>query len=127
MPAEQPLKTSAGRASEIPTGKTAALLRFRIIAVVVGVGLIVLVLVGMPLKYLADGGLSTTGDRVVGIVGPIHGTLYVLYLIAAFDLSQRSKWSWKGTIVVLLAGTIPFMSFFTERVVTRKVRAGEAL
>ncbi|MDQ3715707.1 MAG: DUF3817 domain-containing protein [Actinomycetota bacterium] len=109
------------------TGRPAALLRFRIIAIVVGIGLIVLILVGMPLKYLADGALSVTGDQIVGIVGPIHGTLYVLYLIAAFDLSQRCKWSWKGTIGVLLAGTIPFLSFVAERIVTRGVRAGEAL
>lgn len=127
MSADQPMRTSAGAAPEIGAGKPAALLRFRIIAVVVGVGLIALVLVGMPLKYLADGGLSATGDRIVGIVGPIHGTLYVLYLIAAFDLSQRCKWSWKGTIAVLLAGTIPFLSFVAERVVTRRVRAGQSL
>lgn len=99
----------------------AALLRYRIIAVVVGIGLIALVLVGMPLKYLA-------GDAtVVAIVGPAHGALYVLYLIAAFDLSQRSKWSWMGTLTVLVAGTIPFLSFLAERIVTRKVRAGESL
>lgn len=100
---------------------TAALLRYRIIAVVVGIGLIALVLVGMPLKYLAD------NSSVVAVVGPAHGALYVLYLIAAFDLSQRCKWSWKATIAVLLAGTIPFLSFVAERVVTRKVRAQEPL
>lgn len=100
---------------------TASLLRYRIIAVVVGVGLIALVLVGMPLKYFGD------NSSVVAIVGPAHGALYVLYLIAGFDLSQRCKWSWKGTLAVLLAGTIPFLSFVAERIVTRKVRAQEPL
>lgn len=99
----------------------AALLRFRIIAVVVGVGLIALVLVGMPLKYLGD------NETVVAVVGPAHGALYVLYLIAGFDLSQRGGWSWKGTLAVLLAGTIPFLSFVAERVVTGRVRAGESI
>jgi hypothetical protein len=28
-------------------------------------------------------------------------------------------------VLVLLAGTVPFLSFYAERTVTRKVRAGE--
>ncbi len=104
-------------AARLTPGMSAALLRFRVIAIVVGIGLIILVLVGMPLKYLSD--IPT----VVAVVGPAHGALYVLYLIAAFELSQRAKWSWRGTIAILLAGTIPFLSFVAERVVTRKVRA----
>jgi len=99
----------------------AALVRYRVIAIVVGIGLIALVLVGMPLKYFWD------NSSVVAVVGPAHGALYVLYLIAGFDLSQRSNWSWKGTAAVLLAGTLPFLSFVAERVVTRKVRAQEPL
>lgn len=107
--------------AEVLQSTRAALLRFRIIAIVVGIGLLALVVVGMPLKYLGD------DDAVVRLVGPAHGVLYVVYLVAAFDLSQRCKWSWKGTLAVLLAGTIPFLSFVAERIVTRKVRAGQRL
>lgn len=107
--------------AEVIQSTRAALLRFRIIAIVVGIGLLALVVVGMPLKYLGD------NDSVVRLVGPAHGVLYVVYLVAAFDLSQRCKWSWKGTLAVLLAGTIPFLSFVAERVVTTRVRAGERL
>lgn len=123
MPVDPSLSSSAGpaRAAAIDVRKASALLRYRIIAIVVGIGLIALVVVGMPLKYFAD------NSTVVAVVGPAHGALYVLYLIAAFDLSQRCKWSWKGTLAVLLAGTIPFLSFVAERVVTRKVRAGGRL
>lgn len=98
-----------------------ALLRYRVIAIVVGIGLIALVVVGMPLKYLAD------NATVVAIVGPAHGVLYVVYLIASFDLAQRCKWSWKGMLAVMLAGTIPFMSFVAERIVSRRVRTGHPL
>ncbi len=111
----------AAETTGLTAGMSAALLRYRVIAIVVGVGLIVLVLVGMPLKYIYD------NASVVSIVGPAHGALYVLYLIAGFELSQRARWSWRGTIAVLLAGTIPFLSFVAERVVTRKVRAQERL
>ena len=53
-----------------------ALTRYRIIAWIVGVVLIVLVVVGMPLKYLGD------NDTVVAAVGPAHGFLFMVYLVA---------------------------------------------
>lgn len=111
----------AAETADVSAPTSAALLRYRVIAIVVGIGLLVLVLVGVPMKYLGD------DATVVSIVGPAHGALYVLYLIAGFELSLRCKWSWKGTIAVLLAGTIPFLSFVAERIVTRRVRAAEPL
>ena len=96
-----------------------ALLRYRVMAYVVGVMLVVLVLVAMPLKYFAH------MPGPVAVVGTAHGFLYAVYLLAAFDLALRAKWSAKGTVLVLLAGTVPFLSFVAERVVTRKTRDGE--
>jgi integral membrane protein len=92
-----------------------ALIRYRIIAWIVGVVLIVLVLVGMPLKYLAH------DETVVAAVGPAHGFLYMIYLALAFDLGRRARWPLRRQILVLLAGTVPFLSFWAERVVTRWV------
>ena len=88
--------------------------RYRIIAWIVGVVLIVLVLVGMPLKYFGE------NDTVVATVGPFHGFLYMLYLAATFDLSRRAKWPLDRMLLVMLAGTVPFFSFWAERVVTHK-------
>lgn len=101
--------------------KPGTLSRYRIVAYIVGVGLLALVLVAMPLKYLAD--YSTP----VAIIGPLHGLLYMAYLVLAFDLAIKSKWSVQGTLLVLLAGTVPFLSFVAERWVTRKVQAGERI
>ena len=89
-----------------------ALIRYRIIAWVVGVVLIVLVLVGMPLKYLAD------NDAVVAGVGPAHGFLFILYVLATFDLGRRLRWHLTRMVLVMLAGTIPFLSFWAERKVS---------
>jgi integral membrane protein len=107
----------------VPTKINGALKRFRAIAYVVGVGLLVLVLIGVPMEYLP----AIKDKTVVSVVGPVHGVLYMVYIALAFDLSIKSKWSPKGTILVLLAGTIPFLSFVAERIVTRKVKAGEKL
>jgi integral membrane protein len=95
---------------------TAALTRFRIIAYVVGVFLLILAFVAMPLKYLAD------SPTLVSIVGPVHGFLYMVYLVVAFDLAVRAKWSLTRSVLVLLAGTVPIMSFVAERRVTAWVR-----
>jgi integral membrane protein len=86
-----------------------ALLRYRIIAWVVGVCLLVLVLVGMPLEYLAQ------DKSVVAVVGPVHGFLFMVYLVAAFDVSRRWNWPFPRMVLVMLAGTIPFLSFWAER------------
>jgi integral membrane protein len=90
-----------------------ALTRYRIIAWIVGVGLLALVLVGMPLKYLAS------DETVVAVVGPLHGFLFMVYLALTFDLARRLRWSFGRMILVMAAGTIPFLSFWTERKVTR--------
>ncbi len=112
MAAEQTARTT-GR------GVPAALTRYRTMAYVVGVLLVVLVLVAMPIKYLGG------HDGPVAVVGTAHGFLYAVYLLAAFDLALRARWTAKGTVLVLLAGTVPFLSFVAERIVTRKTRAGE--
>ncbi|BCJ44815.1 hypothetical protein GCM10010168_16280 [Actinoplanes ianthinogenes] len=90
-----------------------ALTRYRIIAWIVGVLLVVLVLVGMPLKYFGD------NATLVALIGPLHGFLYMVYLLLTFDLSRRAHWPFGRMVVVMLAGTIPFFSFWAERQVTR--------
>lgn len=90
-----------------------ALIRYRIIAWIVGVGLLVLVLIGMPLKYAAG------HEAVVAIVGPVHGFLFMIYLALTFDLARRLHWSFPRMVLVMAAGTIPFLSFWTERKVSR--------
>lgn len=95
----------------------AAMRRYRVGAYVVGVGLLVLVLVAMPLKYFADQPL------LVAIVGPIHGFLYMGYLALTADLGVKARWPVGKLLLVALAGTIPFVSFVAERKVTAPLRA----
>jgi integral membrane protein len=90
-----------------------------VIAYVVGIVLIVLVVIGMPLKYLAD------NPVVVETVGPAHGFLYMVYLVAVFDLGRRARWQLGRMVLVMLAGTVPFVSFYAERVVTRWITQRE--
>ena len=93
-----------------------AWIRYRIMAYLVGTLLIVLVLVGLPLKYLL--GIP----EVVTWTAIPHGYLYMVLLITAVDLGLRVKWSWTRLLLIALAGTIPFLSFVAERSATRDVR-----
>lgn len=49
--------------------------------------------------------------------GPLwiaHGWLYMAYLVAAFNLSVKRRWALGKMALVMLAGTIPLMSFVAE-------------
>ena len=96
-----------------------ALLRYRITTYVVGTLLIVLTY-GTIQKY--TGG----DDTIVTVVGRIHGFLYMVFLVITADLARRARWSFKYTILIMLAGTIPVFSFLAERAVSRRVHAAEA-
>ena len=92
------------------------LLRYRAIAWVVGVVLLILVLVAVPLKYVAgDPGLVAT-------VGPIHGFLFIAYVLLTFDLARHSRWPLMFTLLVMVAGTVPFLSFVAEHKVMLRER-----
>jgi len=92
------------------------LTRYRVMAYATGVLLLVLVFLAVPLKYLGD------NETPVQIIGPIHGWLYLVYLIVAFLLAHRLRWPTGRTVLLLLAGTIPFASFVAERKVVHAVR-----
>jgi integral membrane protein len=84
---------------------------------IVGTLLVVLVCVGLPLKYLADDSTVVTWTAIP------HGYLYMILLITAVDLGLRARWSWRRLILIALAGTVPFLSFVAERSATKDIRA----
>jgi len=100
--------------SEGPALNT-ALRRYQVMADVVGVGLLLLVLVGMPLQFAAG------QPAVVSVIGPIHGVAYIVYLAAVFDLSRRERLSIGRIAAMIGAGLVPFLAFYVERRITRSL------
>ncbi|MEX2290944.1 MAG: DUF3817 domain-containing protein [Mycobacteriales bacterium] len=94
-----------------------ALQRYRVVANVVGVVLVVFILIAVPVRYLFG------EPRMSETISPIHGFLYLVYLATTVDLSRRAGWSVLHTLGVMLAGTVPFLSFVVERRTTRGLRA----
>ncbi|MFG2597567.1 DUF3817 domain-containing protein [Streptomyces sp. NPDC048462] len=95
--------------------KRSVLTRYRVMAYVTAVMLLVLCTC-MIFKYGFD-----TGEGLTLVVSQIHGVLYIIYLIFAFDLGSKAKWPMGKLLWVLIAGTIPTAAFFVERQVVRDV------
>jgi integral membrane protein len=60
-------------------------------------------------------------------IGQVHGAVYFAYVLAAFNLAIKVRWSGAKTIGVLLAGTIPLVGIIVEHYQTRDVKARFAL
>jgi integral membrane protein len=122
VPAEPASADSVSRSSApapaMPIRVEKALARYRVAAFIVGYALIVLC-IAIILRYVFK------VEQAVTIWGPIHGLLYIGYVLLAFDLAYKDRWSLKGILGVLVAGVIPGISFVAERIVHRKVIARE--
>lgn len=93
-----------------------ALLRYRVLAYATGIWL--LVLTGeMIAKYII--GI----ENVPAWIAIVHGWVYAVYLVLTFDLSIKVRWPLGRTIGTLLAGTVPFLSFYVEHKRTQQVKA----
>ena len=117
-----------------------ALTRYRVMATVVGVLLVVLCLVGVPLAnfdgtymwrvfpttpaLFPDGSTAhRLGEAITTYLGVAHGWLYMVFVVTAFLLSRRARWDLPFTLVTLVLGTVPVASFWAEHRATARVRA----
>ena len=89
-----------------------ALARFKFIAYLAGVVLI-LFTIEITLKY--------SGILEIPWFAQLHGIVYMVYVVIAFDISRKAKLSLRETFLVLIAGTIPVMSFVAESRIRRRV------
>ena len=95
--------------------------RYQVMAWVTGVLLAVMTVVGLPWKYL----LGNEGSTWYAVGWQLHGFLYMVYLVTVLDVAIRARWTPGRTVVVALAGTIPFLSFVFERRITHQLRRAE--
>jgi integral membrane protein len=95
----------------------AAINRYRVMAIVVGVMLLLLVFVAMPIRYIGG------NDTPSAFISPTHGCLYIVYLAVAFDLFRKANWPLKQMVLMVTAGLIPFLAFYIERRIVRDARA----
>jgi integral membrane protein len=90
--------------------------RLRIIAFLEGISLLLLVGVGMPLKY------AYHDPAFVKAMGPIHGLLFLFFVLNTMSVGIAYKWKFRTTTwKVLLACIIPFGTFYVDKKILSKM------
>jgi integral membrane protein len=110
-----------------PQAATSALARFRVGATLEGIALLILVVI-MVMEYVVHGGptpfstLSPTWAQISTVWSPIHGLIYMLYVVTAFGLWSRMKWPLPVMLLLMLFGVVPVLSFIGENWAAQRVR-----
>ncbi|RDI62950.1 DUF3817 domain-containing protein [Nocardia pseudobrasiliensis] len=125
MSADNPTAAAPQAPARDTTRIRSALTRYRVLAYVTGVWLLLLC-AEMVYKYLLLDD-SSKAPHWLFYVGQIHGIFYMIYLAVTIDLAIKTRWKPATTIITALAGTIPFLSFVCEHYRTREVRTAFAL
>ena len=99
----------------VVTPRTAAT-AFRIVAVAEALSWIGL-LVGMYLKYVPE-----TTEAGVHVFGPIHGGIFVAYVVVTLVASRVLRWSPRTTVLALVCSIPPLATVWFERLATRNDR-----
>jgi len=89
----------------------------RILGFLEGVTLLILVFLAVPMKYLFD------NPVVSETVGPIHGAIFIIFLISTFRVGAEQTWKFKETTwKIVLACFIPFGTFYIDHTLLRSIK-----
>lgn len=91
--------------------------QMRILGFLEGITLLILVFLAVPMKYLFDNPI------VSKTVGPIHGGIFILFLISTFRVGSEQAWKFKETTwKIVLACFIPFGTFYIDHSLLRLIK-----
>jgi integral membrane protein len=82
--------------------------QLRVLAILEGISYLLLFLVTMPLKYLAD---MPEPNYVVGMA---HGALFIAYCIWLAVVGLQRKWSFKTLFLGFIASLLPAGTFVAD-------------
>ena len=89
--------------------------KFRLINKIEGLSFIILLFIAMPLKYSFGYPIATK------IVGMIHGLLVFVFLYQVFEAKKEAGFTLKETALYTLLSLIPFGSFYTDKLLAKKM------
>lgn len=90
--------------------------QLRLIGLLEGVSLLLLLGVAVPLKHLYS------NPALVRTLGPIHGLLFLLFIIKTLSVGVEQRWKFSATTwKVLLACMVPFGTFYIDYKILRKL------
>lgn len=77
-------------------------------------------LIGMYFKYFTD-----VGEVGVQIFGPLHGAMFIIYILVTFATKSVFEWNAKVLLLALAAAVPPFMTVVFEQWALRKGLLGD--
>ena len=84
-----------------------------VVGLLEGLSLLVLLFVAMPIKYFLH------HEGIVKIVGPIHGGIFLLYIVIAVVAALEYRWKFLTLLIILLASIVPFGFLYVEYKIIR--------
>lgn len=95
---------------------------YRVLALIVGV-LLLVGTVDAILKYgFSEGSSAQNLGETLDVVWLVHGWIYIVYVVVAFVLTQRARWTLPQFLLMMIAGLIPGLIFWVEARVARQLR-----
>ncbi len=82
---------------------------FKIVALLEGWSYLIMLFIGLPLKYMAD------NDIVIKTLGQPHGLLFLGYVILAIIIKKQMHWSFKDLVIIIIAASLPFGPFWVAK------------
>ncbi|GAB3723376.1 DUF3817 domain-containing protein [Spirosoma lituiforme] len=82
--------------------------RLRVIGFAEGVSYLLLLFIAVPLKRMGG------HPEAVQVLGPIHGVLFIGYVLAVIQAQIEYHWSMGKTGLALLASIIPGGTFYAD-------------
>ena len=88
-------------------------IRLRIVGFAEGVSYLLLLFIAVPLKRIGG------HPEAVEILGPIHGLLFILYILTTIQAKTEYGWPLGKTALAMLASIIPGGTFYADHKVFR--------
>ena len=82
---------------------------FRILGWLEGLSFLALLLIAMPVKYMAG------NPALVKALGPIHGFLFIGYVLMANFIAGELNWPMKTRLLAFVSSVLPAGTFWFER------------
>lgn len=81
------------------------------------------------LILLVSSVIKNTGGTEIGvkILGPIHGLLFVIYVLMVWQLHEEAGWTRKQTFWILVGAVLPFGGYVVDWWLLRRDRADSSI
>ena len=76
------------------------------------------------LMLLVASAIKNTGGSEIGVkvLGPIHGLLFIAYVVMALNLRESAGWTGKQTVWILVGAVLPFGGYVVDWWLARRER-----